>query len=151
MSKEFLRTSDLNRPRDGAGIEPGVPGPSTADEGISDSDFCVRFAYPEEWERFRAEIEKRKAGEPKERFLKCDKCDFKIATEWRRDRTFIGEACLRCNSGGYVDGGHLSEMSGREVKAWKETKAAREKILRERQDRARENAEQDNRRRAGLE
>jgi hypothetical protein len=117
--------------------------------GLSDLEFVAQFAYPDELKNFRAEIEKRKAAEPKSRFYRCDSCGFKIQTRWKKESD-EGGFCLSCNSMNHKSGGHLVEMSEKEVKIWEADKATKAQAESERERKAGLFAANQDRQKAGL-
>jgi len=149
----LLQTAKLAFNHDFSKQSPRTPGPQTTglNEAVTDAEFVSRFAYPEEWARFRKEVRERMAAEPKERFYRCDnpKCNLRIAVRYTREGE-AGKACIKCNWDSFKDGGHWIEMKPKEVEAWKvETaKAIEETNARDR--RAKEFREEQDRKSRGL-
>ncbi len=113
---------------------PNLDGMITTGGSPDDRQYVLNNARPDDYSRWKAELEKRRANLPKVIFLKCTKCGFRTRQPYRDQLEKGPVPCLQCNRGQDKKGGLLKEMSKGEIDQWEKDKAA-DNIRRDKQNR----------------
>jgi hypothetical protein len=87
---------------------------------LSDMDYCVRFAEPKEWTRWRKEAEERRSKIPAYSYWKCPACGWSCKL---RGDSEGGGPCMRCNRLNLVGGARLVKMTEKETRQFDEDEA----------------------------
>lgn len=129
----LLQTTELRRERVEVESSPPTRGPQTMDlrrDKPMDLELCLQHALPAEWRGFRERVMERVNSKPRWVFMRCSKCGLVTKRDYWRQKD--GVSCIKCNWGGYADGGFMRDMAPAEVKKHLADVAAHEAALRER-------------------
>jgi hypothetical protein len=118
-------SADIHIKHDGTNPTPPRRGPQ-AGHAMNDIDVLAAYATPEELQRWRRELEERRAKDQGTwRWQRCDHCGLVIKV--RPDEPEGAPCVMRCNTQRRQDSGHLCNMTEKETNDYLFAQAKREK------------------------